>query len=555
MAEFNLFGWLIRRSPEAIEKQEKKVSFTPPVMDDGALVVAAPAGGAYGTYVDLEGTVKTEAELVTRYREMSLLPEVDEAIEDIVNEAIVVDDDDYIVKINLDHIEGLSDTLKTIIEKEFDEVLKLLDFENYAFDLFKRWYVDGRMYFHAMIDMKNPHAGLIELRYIDPRKIRKVREMKDIISPSGITLKQVVDEYYVYSDLGFNAQTPQSTFATATQTSGIKIALDSIIYITSGVMDKNNTMVLSYLHKAIKPLNQLRALEDATVIYTLARAPERRVFYIDVGNLPQAKAAAYLQDMMIKHKNKLVYDAATGEIRDDRKFMTMLEDYWLPRREGGRGTEVDTLPAGENTGVMEHVEYFLKKLMKSLGVPLSRLDPTSGFSLGRASEISRDEVKFSKFVGRMRKRFSMIFLKSLEKNLVLKGICSQKEWKEWERKIIFDYKEDNHFAELKDQEIQNGRAQAAIALQPLVGHYYSHKYVRKMILKQDDDMMEQMDAEIKEEAFNPQYANMMMDPMGGGGPPPDDGMGGFGEDQPAPPFGTQPEDVNSNPPVGGPQTK
>lgn len=524
------------------KKDETPVSFQPEIKDDGAVVVAS--GGSYGTYVDLEGTIKSEAELVTRYREMALAPEVESAIDDIVNEAIITDQDS-VVTIDCDNIPKISEQVKKRIAAEFDEVLELLDFNNNAYEIFKKWYVDGRLYFHAIQDAHNPIQGLRELRYIDPRKIRKVREVEQIKdASSGATLVKTKSEYYVYSDTGFSAGSAATSYSSSQNNgtfagqSGLRIAFDSIIHVTSGLMDQNNTLVLSYLHKAIKPLNQLRALEDATVIYRLSRAPERRVFYVDVGNLPKAKAEQYLRDMMVKHKNRLVYDAATGEIRDDRKYMTMLEDYWLPRRDGGKGTEIDVLPPGQNLGELTDVNYFLKKLMKSLGVPISRLDPESGMTLGRASEISRDEVKFSKFVGRMRKRFCGLLLKALEKQLVLKGVCTLEEWKEYSRHVVFNFQEDNHFAEMKDNEILQSRVDIATSLQQFVGSYFSHEWIRKQVLKQTDEDIAKMDEDIANEKHNENYQKLDQSGMMGGFPG-DAGFGGMPPDL----FGQQPGQV------------
>jgi hypothetical protein len=439
-----LFGFSITRKDE-----ESVESFAPEVKDDGAMVVAA--GGAYGTYIDLDGTARTEAELVSKYREISLQPELEMAIDDIVNEAIDTDADN-IVEINLDKV-NYSDPVKDKIREEFTNILTLFNFNFESYELFKRWYVDGRLYYHVIIDEENPRSGIKELRYVDPRKIRKIREIKRK-SKSGITVTSTQREYYVYNDRSFlpaggNAGLPMDTSSTA----GIRIAIDAVLHVTSGLMDKNNALVYSYIQKAIKPLNQLRTLEDATVIYRISRAPERRIFYIDVGNLPKVKAEQYLRDMMVKHKNRLVYDASTGEVRDDRKYMTMLEDYWLPRREGNRGTEITTLPAGQNLGELSDVTYFQRKLYQALNVPVSRLEPSSaGFNLGRSAEISRDEVKFTKFVGRLRKRFSQLFAKALEKQLILKGIVSEADWPEIQNAMSFDFTIDNHFEGFKEAE-------------------------------------------------------------------------------------------------------
>ena len=487
-----LFGFEIKRK----NNEDPSESFTPEVKDDGAMVVAA--GGAYGTFIDLDGTARTEAELVSKYREISLQPELEMAIDDIVNEAIDTDAD-TVVELNTDKLK-YSDSVKNKIREEFQTILELFNFQNEAYELFKRWYVDGRLYYHVIIDEKDVRAGIKELRYVDPRKIRKVREVRKK-SKSGITVTSTEREYYVYNDRSFlpaggNVGMPMDTSTTG----GLRIATDAILHVTSGLMDKNNAMVYSYIQKAIKPLNQLRTLEDATVIYRISRAPERRIFYIDVGNLPKVKAEQYLRDMMVKHKNRLVYDASTGEVRDDRKYMTMLEDYWLPRREGNRGTEITTLPAGQNLGELSDVTYFQKKLFQALNVPMSRLDSGSaGFNLGRAAEISRDEVKFTKFVGRLRRRFSMLMLKALEKQLVLKGVISQVDWPEISNNISVDFTIDNHFEEFKESEVITNRIQVLNQLQPYIGRYYSDLWIRKNILKQSDEDIKQMMEEISQE--------------------------------------------------------
>ena len=489
----SVFGWQFKK----VEEKEPE-SFAPEVKDDGAVVVAA--GGAYGTFVDLEGTARTEAELVAKYREISLQPEVEKAIDDIINEALDTDDDD-IISINLDKLE-FSEPLKDKIKEEFEYILQLINFNTDAYEVFKRWYIDGRLYFHAVIDTDNPAEGLKEIRYIDPRKIRKVREVKRVRKGQA-TIQNTKNEYFIYNDrsyltAGSNAGLPLDYVGAQ----GLKIAADSIIHVTSGIMDKNNVMVYSHLQKAIKPLNQLRTLEDATVIYRISRAPERRIFYIDVGNLPKMKAEQYLRDMMVRHKNRLVYDSATGEVRDDRKFMTMLEDYWLPRREGNRGTEITTLPGGQGLGELSDVEYFKKKLYEALNVPITRLQSEAGFNLGRASEISRDEVKFSKFVNRLRKRFSLLFYKALEKQLILKGVVSAEEWPEIKNNILFDFATDNYFSELKSSEIMINRMNTLTQMQPYIGSFFSKEWIRKNVLMQTDDDIEEIDEQIAEEQAN-----------------------------------------------------
>lgn len=504
-----LFGFEINRQQQ---EEQQPASFTAPVEDDGAVMVAA--GGVYGTYVDLEGSAKTEAELVTKYRDMMQHPEVDSAVDDVINEAIVSETEEEIVQINLDGV-NLPNNVKKIITQEFEGVKKILNFNNQSYEIFKRFYVDGRLYYHAIIDEKDPRKGIKELRYVDPRKIRKVKEIgKKKDQATGVTLQQKEREYYLYSDKGYFSGGNGNPSQTGSVTGGVRIAKDSIIHVTSGLMDKNNSVVLSYLHKAIKVLNQLRTLEDATVIYRISRAPERRIFYIDVGNLPKMKAEQYLRDMMIRHKNRVVYDANTGEIRDDRKFMTMLEDYWLPRREGNKGTEITTLPGGQNLGEMTDVNYFQKKLYRALNVPESRMQVESTYNVGRSTEIQRDEVKFSKFVNRIRLRFSQLFIKSLEKQLVLKGIMTLSEWEDIVQDVKFDYAKDNYFAELKSIEMLKERMNVLVEMDQFAGKYISHVWIRKNILRQTDEDIEQIDAEIEQEQFVPQFQKVGPDGQG-----------------------------------------
>ena len=481
-----LFGFNISKQGEEKEQQNVK-SFVPPVQDDGAMEVAS--GGVYGTYVDLEGNSKSEAELVTRYREMAMQPECDNALEDIVNEAIVVNNQSPL-NIVLDDIdEGKS--LKDRIREEFYNVLKLLDFNNLAYDIFRQWYIDGRLYYHIMIDEKKPRDGIKELRKIDPRKIKKIREkVSELDKRTNMKIEKGYQEYYIYHPKGITSQSNQTA---------IKISKDSICHITSGMIDPANKMVLGYLHKAIKPLNQLRTLEDATVIYRLSRAPERRIFYIDVGNLPKMKAEQYLADMMAKHKNKLVYDASSGEIRDDRKFMTMMEDFWLPRREGGRGTEITTLPGGQNLGEMDDVDYFRRKLYKSLNVPITRMESETQFNLGRTSEVTRDELKFTRFIERLRARFTHLFDNLLEIQLVLKGVINRKQWKELREDLYYDFPQDNYFTELKSAEILTERLRLMSEVEQYIGKFYSLDWVRKNVLQMSEEEIRDMDKQIKKE--------------------------------------------------------
>ena len=488
-----LFGFEIKR-----ESKDQTASFAPLQLGDGAHNVST--GGMYGTYVDLEGATRTEAELITRYRRMSMQPECDMAIDDIIHEFIVYDERNRIVDINLDMVQGLSASTKKIIQKEFEYVLDLLEFNEKGYEVARHWYIDGRMFYHIIVDPDNVQDGIQELRYIDPRKIKKVREnKKERIPGTQVQVERHINEFFLYNDKGFVGY-PGGSPTSAGQDQGVKIAKDTILHCTSGVMSEDNRLVLSHLHKAIKPLNQLRILEDATVIYRIARAPERRIFYIDVGNLPKMKAEQYLRDMMVKHKNRLIYDAATGEIRDDRKFMTMLEDYWLPRREGGRGTEITTLPGGQNLGEMDDVLYFQKKMFKSLNVPVSRLEPETGMTLGRATEINRDEVKFQKFIQRLRMRFSMLFDGALEKQLVLKGHMTPEEFNEIKRDIKYDFKHDNYFSELKEDEILNARINTANALDGFVGKYFSVDWVKRNVFKMTEDEIEKMQGEMDDEA-------------------------------------------------------
>jgi hypothetical protein len=466
-------------------------------MDDGAVTITSTAH--YGTYVDLEGSVRNEIELVTRYREMANHPELEMAIDDIVNEAITHDETGKVANIVLDKLTQ-PETIKKKILEEYNNIQKMLNFSNLADDLFKRWYIDGRINFHVVVDEKAPKEGIKELRYIDPRKIRKVREIKKERDPkTGAQIIASIAEYYVYNDKGTTTQT-----YTSNVNAGLRIAPESIINVNSGLMDAKNTFVISYLHKAIKPLNQLRMIEDAIVIYRLSRAPERRIFYIDVGNLPKGKAEQYLRDVMVKYRNKMVYDAATGELRDDRKHMSMLEDFWLPRREGGKGTEITTLPAGQNLGELEDVKYFRQKLLQSLNVPISRLEPQQGgmIGVGRTSEVTRDEVKFAKFIQRLRNKFSQIFDQALRIQLVLKGICTQEEWEDFKEAIYYDFLKDNNFTEMRDAELLRERVGLLQTVDPYIGRYYSAKWVRKNVLQMNDEDIQQMEKEIKEEDNN-----------------------------------------------------
>jgi len=488
MAE--LFGFNITRvKPQTDPKQQ----FSQPAAEDGTQVVAA--GGFFGSYLDMEGTAKTEQDLIRRYREIALHPECDMAIEDIVNEAITSNENKQSVKVITDGLD-YSSAIKVRIEQEFADVLRLLQFNTRGHDLFRRWYVDGRIFFQKVIDAENTKNGIVELKYLDPRKVKKIREVRKrrpegMISPTNVNIADETVEYFVYNERGIQG---------AASVQGIKVAVDTIAFCPSGMIDQNkNGLILSYLHKAIKPVNQLRMIEDAAVIYRIARAPERRIFKIDVGNLPKAKAESYLRDVMARYRNKLVYDASTGEIRDDRNYMSMLEDFWLPSREGGRGTDITTLPGGANLGEIADIEYFRAKLYRSLNVPVSRLEASQGFNLGRASEISRDELKFTKFVGRLRKKFTELFNDLLRTQLIIKGVISETEWPLIRDSIFYDFLQDGHFAELKNTEMMRERLNLAREVRDYVGKYFSVNYVRRNILKQTESEIKKMDAEIKKE--------------------------------------------------------
>jgi len=489
MAE--LFGFSITR----LKKQaDPKQSFTTSQADDGTQTVSA--GGHFGSYLDMEGTAKTEQDLIRRYREIAQHPECDMAIEDIINEAIVANELKDAVRVQFNNL-PYGKEIQRKIEDEFIEVLRLMNFGTKGHDIFRRWYVDGRIFYQKVIDRENPKRGIVELKYIDPRKIKKIREVRkkrpDVPSPSSLNSLAVVDEYieyFLYNERGVSG---------TTGTSGIKIAPDTIAFCASGIIDQNRNMVLSYLHKAIKPVNQLRMIEDSVVIYRIARAPERRIFKIDVGNLPKQKAEQYLRDVMARYRNKLVYDASTGEIRDDRNYMSMLEDFWLPSREGGRGTDISTLPGGQNLGEMADVEYFRAKLYRSLNVPVSRLESSQGFNLGRASEITRDELKFTKFVQRLRKKFTELFNDLLRTQLVLKQVISENDWSMVKECIQYDFVQDGHFAELKNTELLRERLALANEMREYVGKFFSVNYIRKNVLKQNEREMAEMDKQIKQE--------------------------------------------------------
>ena len=505
MAE--LFGFRIEKSNKVAGGGQ---SFTSPTSDDGTIEVAG--GGFFGQILDTDGRQKSDYDLIRRYRDIAQQAECDTAVEDIVNEGIVSNQNDQAVEISLDRL-PYSDKVKRKIRKEFEEVLRLLHFEQKGHDIFRRWYVDGRIYYHKIIDPKDTRKGITELRWIDASKIKKVREVdKKVDAKTGVEVVKNYEDYFLYNEGsvyggGYPVDAGQ----------GLKIAADSITYVPSGLIDGNSGRVLSYLHKAIKPVNQLRMIEDALVIYRISRAPERRIFYIDVGNLPKIKAEQYLKDVMNRYRNKLVYDASTGEIRDDRNHMSMLEDFWLPRREGGRGTEITTLPGGSNLGEIDDITYFQRKLYRSLNVPISRMESESGFSLGRAAEITRDELKFTKFVQRIRKKFVPLFTDVLKTQLLLKGIIAPDDWPKMQEHIQYDFLQDGHFAELKDAELLENRLNQLQTVESYIGTFFSKEYVLKKVLRMNDTEIQEMRDQIKKE--------MDTDPMDGGIVVPDGGDG------------------------------
>ena len=483
MAE--LFGFTITR-----KKEEGGASFTLPTSDDGAEDIAQ--GGFYSSTYDIEGKDRTQYDLIRRYRNISQQPECDSAIEDIISEAVASNEFDAPISLALDGL-NQSDKVKRRIREEFDRVLQLLSFQEKGHDIFRRWYVDGRLFYHKVIDTKDPRKGITELRYIDPQKVKKVRE-KIAGKPNPITQveeKQKAVEFYIYNEYGITTG--------GSINNGLKISKDSIAYCPSGIIDQNRGSVLSYLHKAIKPVNQLRMIEDSLVIYRISRAPERRIFYIDVGNLPKIKAEQYLKDVMNRYRNKLVYDASTGEIKDDRNHMSMLEDFWLPRREGGRGTEITTLPGGSNLGEIDDIVYFQRKLYRSLNVPISRMEAEQNFSIGRSTEITRDELKFTKFVQRLRKKFTVLFHDLLRTQLVLTGVIAEEEWDVMKEHIAYDWMQDGHFAELRDAEILRERLDMLGTVEPYLGNFFSKRWIQKNVLRQSDEEIESMNKEIEDE--------------------------------------------------------
>lgn len=521
MAE--LFGYEIKRKKEAAKAQ----SFVAPSDEEGTLDIAGGAG-FFSQYVNLDKAAKNDWDLIRKYRTTAEAPECDQAIEDIVNEAVTADETDCSVKLDLDMV-NLSSPIKKKILTEFDEVLRLLEWKHRGHDIFRRWYIDGRLFYHKMIDERQSRKGITELRYIDPKFIKKVRlvEKDRGEKADGVSLVKQVQEFFIYNEAGVYPGVTSIGNSGQKSSQGLKVSPDSVSYATSGIFNPTTKQVYGYLHKAIKPVNQLRMMEDATVIYRISRAPERRIFYIDVGNLPKPKAEAYLKDVMSRYRNKVVYDGSTGEVKDDRNQMSMLEDFWLPRREGGRGTEITTLPGGQNLGEMEDVKYFQEKLYRSLNIPISRLMSDSGFNMGRSAEITRDEIKFTKFIQRLRKRFSILFQDILKTQCVLKGIITPEDWDEIKENIIYDFNDDNHFFELKDAELLDSRINQLNTITEYVGTYFSVEWVRKNILKQTQDEIDTIDKQIEQEKAAGEVDQEAGMNMGG----PDGGFGNPGNSQ------------------------
>lgn len=497
---FKLFGITIPISKELKKEEEAKKSFVPPDFDDGSLniEVTSSMGAFYGQAIDIDGTYKTDNELINRYRSMMLAPEIDTAVEEITNEAIVTSEIEQPVKLILDRLDQ-SDSVKKKIAEEFENILSLLEFKSKGFDYFRRWYIDARLYFHTITDETNPGKGIIELRYIDPLNIKKVR-LTEKEKQDGVEIIKKIEEFYLYNKDTTETSVPTGSSPGTTALNGIKISPDSIVYITSGLYDPQRRLIYGYLHKAIRVLNQLKMMEDSMVIYRISRAPERRIFYIDVGGLPKAKAEAYMKSLINQHRSKLVYDARTGEIRDERKYLSAIEDYWFPRREGGRGTEVTTLEGAQNLSQLADVEYFLKKLCKALNVPYSRIEnEQKSFQIGKSTEITRDEVKFGKFIDRLRNKFSELFFELLKKQLILKNIIKDVDWDDIKKKVHFSFLNDMYFAELKELEIKQERLNALGSIEPYVGKYYSKYWVQKHILNQSDEDIEELGMEINDE--------------------------------------------------------
>ena len=493
--ELNVFGFNIKRQKG---EDEPIPSVVAPNQEDGALIVGADGANYYGYAYNPLGDVKTENDLLRRYREVSAFAEVDQAINEITDEAIVFDDEKYPVRLQLDELK-VPETIKKKFNECFEEVLQLLKFDDRGHDIFRSWYIDGKIYYHIMFDGENFKDGIAEVRYIDPRKIKKIKNVKKGRMANGVEVVKEVEEYYLYNDKGIDDKTTQ----------GVRLTKDSVVLCTSGLVDPNNSLILSHLQKAIKPANQLKMVEDALVIYRMTRAPERRIFYVDVGNLPKGKAEQYVNEIMNKFKNKLVYDASTGEIADSKRHMSMMEDFWMPRREGGKGTEITTLAGGQNLGQIEDIEYFKSKLMRSLNVPIGRLQPDQTFNIGRSNEITRDELKFMKFVKRLRAKFNQLFMDLLKIQLVSKGVIRHEEWEDISRKIALDYLRDNQFTEMKDSDLLNSRMSILQQVDPYVGKYYSKAWVQKNVLRMTDEDIEEIEKEIEEEAPTPEEMEQM----------------------------------------------
>ena len=492
----NLFGFTIDRQKKPDLTNQSIVA---PVPDDGS--ITASSAGYYGTYVDIDASTRSEAELIQRYREIAAYPDCDNAIEEIISEGIAAVENEPVVTVNLEKLK-FSKSLKDNIQNEFNTILKLLDFKDKAHDIFRRWYIDGRVYYQKMIDPKDTTTGIQELRYIDPRKIKKVRQVKKEKQPNGLELIKKIDEFYIYNEHGIS-YSPGIPPPSGAAGAGIKIAPDTIAFCPSGIMDLNRNLVVGYLHKAIKPVNQLKMMADSLVIYRIARAPERRIFYIDVGNLPKVKAEQYMRDIMARYRNKIVYDSNTGDVKDDRKFMTMLEDFWLPRREGGRGTEITTLPSGQNLGEIADIEYFQTKVYQSLNIPISRFQQQSGFNFGRQAEITHEEIKFGKFINRLRKKFNHLFNDLLRTQLILKNIVTDSDFDDMKEDIDYVYAQDQYFEEMKSADNMRNRLDLLAQAQPFIGKYYSDDYVRKYILRLTDDEVSNIQSEMEQAQPDP----------------------------------------------------
>jgi hypothetical protein len=516
----NLFGLTITKNKKP---ENKSASISVGIDDEGGALASSTGAAYYGIYMDVDGVAKNELLAIQKYREISLYPEVDTALQDIINEAVPQEDETNQLELNLDDLD-LSDSLKDKIQDEFKYVLKVLKYKEYSADIFRRWYIDGRLFYQIIVDKDNLKRGIVDLIPLDGAKTRKIREIVKEKTQTGVDAIKEIKEYFVYNESGFGQQNSNVLSSASIQTQGIKLSPDSVIYVPSGYMDGNNQQVLSYLNKAIRSANQLRMLEDATVIYMIARAPERRIFYVDVGNLPKMKAEQYLKDIMNRYRNKMVYDAQTGVVKDDKKYMSMLEDFWMPRRDGGKGTEITTLPGATNMqGMLENVEYFKKKLYESLNIPFSRTQSETGFSMGRTTEVTRDEVKFQKFIEKLRRKFSQLILDSLKTHLILKGIVNSVEWDEIVYDIELVFQRDNFFSELKEQDIFNSRMMLLQQTNQYVGNYFSKEYIWKTVLRMTNEDIEEMKDQINNEKDDPtaqawSQQQMMQPPMMGGDP-------------------------------------